>query len=229
MVGDLTLDTHPALKALRDRYRGVVVMTTDPFEALVLTILSQNRTGETVRQVYPALAAACGGAAPERIAALDVDRLASLIRSAGPYKAPRLAETARIVAAVGVEAFDRIVRQPGPQALVYLESLPGVAHKTAACVLVFAAGTRTTLPVDTHLFRVVDRIGLATHAGRQTKTVRDELIDALLRHGADLAPAHFLFLLVGRSTCVAGTPTCGACFLAEHCQHATTTRRLEQT
>nr|WP_230416526.1 hypothetical protein [Micromonospora tarapacensis] len=198
-------------------------MTAAPFEALVLTILSQNRTGEIVRQVYPALAAASGGATPQRLAALSVDQLAALIRSAGPYKASRLAETAKIVATIGVDAFDRIVRQPGPQALVYLESLPGVAHKTAACVLVFAAATRTTLPVDTHLFRVVDRLGLASHAGRNTKTVRDQLIVTLLRYGPDLAPAHFLFLLVGRSTCTASAPNCGACFLAEHCQHAATT------
>lgn len=203
-------------------------MTASPFEALVLTILSQNRTGEIVRQVYPALAAATGGATPERLAALGIDQLTALIRSAGPYKAPRLAETATIVATIGVDAFDRIVCQPGPQALVYLESLPGVAHKTAACVLVFAAASCTTLPVDTHLFRVVNRLGLATHAGRHTTTVRDQLINALLRYGPDIAPAHFLFLLVGRSTCTAAAPTCRACFLSNHCARATTHQRAEK-
>ena len=81
-------------------------------------------------------------------------------------------------------------------------------------MLVFSAATRATLPVDTHLFRVVDRLGLANHAGRNTKTVREHLIAELLRYGPDLAPAHFVFLLVGRSTCVAGTPHCDACFLA---------------
>lgn len=224
MIADLTLNTHPVLAAMQQRYRGVIVMAAEPFEALVLTILSQNRTGEIVRQVYPTLAQATGGATPDQLATIGVDRLAALIRSAGPYKAARLAKTASIVAAIGLDGFDRIVRTTGPQALVFLESLPGVAHKTAACVLIFAAGSRITLPVDTHLFRVVDRLGLARHDGRNTKTVRDTLIDALLRYGPDLAPAHFLFLLVGRSTCVAATPRCGACFLADHCAFGTVRR-----
>lgn len=148
--------------------------------------------------------------------------MAELIRPAGPYKAPRLSEAASIIATIGEDAFERIVRGPGPQALTYLESLPGVAHKTAACVLVFAGGTTATLPVDTHLFRVVDRLGLATHGGRTNKSVRDQLIATLLGYGPDLAPAHFLFLLLGRSTCVAGTPDCPACFLAAQCRYATT-------
>jgi endonuclease III len=108
------------------------------------------------------------------------------------------------------------VRQRGPQALAFLQALPGVAHKTAACVLVFVGAATSTLPVDTHLFRVAGRIGLARHAGRHTPAVRDRLIAAMLRHGPDLAPAHFLFLLVGRSTCTAANPDCGACFLAPH-------------
>lgn len=52
-IADLTLDAHPILKALRRRYAGVIVMTAPAFEALVLTVLSQNRSGTTVRQVFP--------------------------------------------------------------------------------------------------------------------------------------------------------------------------------
>jgi len=113
----------------------------------------------------------------------------------------------------------RVLAAPTDEALSYLESLPGVAHKTAACVLVFSARTSTTLPVDTHLFRVADRLGLARHDGRNTAATRDRLIAALLAHGPDLALAHFVFLLVGRTTCIAGTPICGSCFLRPHCPH----------
>lgn len=98
-VGDLELGAHPALEAMRRRYRGVVVMHTDPFEALVLTMLSQNRTGETVRAVFPALAAQTGGAGPAGLTALDPAELRAIIRPAGPYKAPRLAATAARVLA----------------------------------------------------------------------------------------------------------------------------------
>jgi endonuclease III len=218
MIAELDLGADPILRALHERYAGVVVMWADPFEALVLTVLSQNRSGETVRQVFPVLADACGGASAVNLAALGETRLRQLIHSAGPYKAPRLAALAAGVAAAGEATFtDRVVHAPTDTALTYLESLPGVAHKTAACVLVFAARTRTTLPVDTHLFRVAARLGLAHHDGRNTKTAREALIAALLRHGPDMALAHFVFLLVGRSTCTAAAPTCGVCFLRASC------------
>ncbi|WP_203820636.1 endonuclease III domain-containing protein [Paractinoplanes ferrugineus] len=219
-IDNLDLDGHPVLTSLRARYSGVIVMTTPAFEALVLTVLSQNRSGDTVRQVFPKLAAACHGITAERIAAIPVAELADLIRSAGPYKAARLSEAAATIATLGDAAFEQIVRQPAPQALTYLEALPGVAHKTAACVLVFSGATTGTLPVDTHLFRVVDRLGLATHDGRNSKSVAAKLISTLLEYGPDVAPAHFIFLLVGRTTCTAGTPNCADCFLAEECGYA---------
>jgi len=216
-VAALALTASPILSAIADEYRGVVVMGASPFEALVITILSQNRTGEIVRTVYPRLAARCHGITPETVAAVPVDELGELIRSAGPYKAPRLHQTAATIAEEGEAAFDAIVCGPDQKALDYLVSLPGVAHKTAACVLTFAGGCTSTLPVDTHLFRVVDRLGLARHDGRNTPANRDQLISTLLAYGPDLAPAHFLFLLLGRTTCVSGTPRCRDCFLAGLC------------
>ncbi len=221
MIGDLALDQNPIPRALRERYQGVIVMHTDPFEALVLAVLSQNRTGEIVRRVYPALAAACGGVTPRNVAALGLTELTERIRSAGPYKAPRLAVTAVKVLTDGEEMFHKSVMD-SPTALAYLESFPGVGHKTAACVLMFSARCATTLPVDTHLFRVVDRLGLARHDGVLTKATRDALITALLGYGPALAPAHFLFLLVGRATCLAVAPRCTACFLQPHCRFAAT-------
>lgn len=206
------------LAALRDRYQGTIIMHADPFEALVVGILSQNRTGEITRKAYAALDTRCGGVTPAAIAALNPDELRGIIRSAGPYKAPRLHDTAVRISADGPDAFARIVTQaPGAQALSYLTALPGVGHKTAACVLVYAAQTGDTLPVDTHLFRVADRLGLARHNGTLSRATRDGIVRALLGFGADLATAHFLFLLLGRSTCVAGTPRCEECFAQSLC------------
>ena len=217
----LSLDTQPILAAIGRRYQGVVIMCADPFEALVLTVLSQNRTGEIVRRVYPRLEARCDGMTPDRLASLSERELAELIRSAGPYKAARLAAAARTIAAEGPEMFAKIITQaPAAEAMAYLTSLPGVAHKTAACVLVFAAGSTATLPVDTHLFRVARRLGLASHDGTLTARTRDAVVSAMLGYGPDLAPAHFLFLLLGRSTCTASTPRCDACFLRQLCPSA---------
>lgn len=170
--------------------------------SLVLTIMSQNRTGEIVRKVYPALEARCRGVTPRSLATLGTDELREVIRSAGPYKAPRLAQTAARVVVEGEDTFHRrVVAAPGGQALAYLESFPGVAHKTAACVLVFSALSTTTLPVD------------------------EAVITSLLAYGPDLAPAHFLFLLVGRDTCLKAAPSCPVCFLRPQCQFATSSPR----
>jgi len=220
-VSALHLGGHPVLAAVANRYQGVVIMSAGPFEALILTVLSQNRTGEIVRKVYPQLEARGGGMTPGLLASMDERELAEVIRSAGPYKAGRLAATARRIAAESPEAFARIItRAPAGQAMEYLTSLPGVGHKTAACVLVFAGQSACTLPVDTHLFRVTRRLGLASHDGTLTATTRDAVVSALLSYGPDLAPAHFLFLLLGRATCTAGVPRCGDCFVRQLCPSA---------
>lgn len=229
-IADLNLGDHPILAALQRRYAGVILMWAEPFEALVLTVLSQNRSGETVRQVYPQLTDATCGASPAGIVAHGQDRIREVIRSAGPYKASRLVDAAALIAAGGGRtAFaNRLAAFPPHKALADLVALPGVAHKTAACVLVFATRARATLPVDVHLFRVTDRLGLVDHDGRHTTATRDALIAKLLTYGADIALAHFMFLLVGRTTCTATAPACGGCFLHDHCRHARTTQ-LEAT
>jgi endonuclease III len=220
-VSTLHLDGHPALAAMGRRFQGVVIMSADPFEALILTVLSQNRTGEIVRKVYPRLEARCGGMTPGQLAIMTDRDLAETIRSAGPYKAARLAAAARRIAADGTDTFDKIITQaPAAQAIEYLTSLPGVGHKTAACVLVFAAQSADTLPVDTHLFRVTRRLGLTSHGGTLTATTRDAIVSAMLSYGPDLAPAHFLFLLLGRTACTANLPRCDECFVSRLCPSA---------
>jgi endonuclease III len=220
-VSTLTLDTHPVLAAMGRAYRGVVIMGVDPFEALVLTVLSQNRTGEIVRKVYPLLEARCGGMTPCQLAGLPQGDITELIRSAGPYKAPRLAAIARAIAADSTDLFAKTVtKAPAAQAMAYLTSLPGIGHKTAACVLVFAGHSTQIVPVDTHLFRVTRRLGLTSHNGALTTATRDATLSAMLSYGPDAAPAHFLFLLLGRATCTASAPRCGACFLQQLCPSA---------
>ena len=220
-VSTLHLDGHPVLAAMGRHYQGVVIMSADPFEALILTVLSQNRTGEIVRKVYPRLEDRCGGMTPGQLGSLDERDLTEVIRSAGPYKAARLAAAARRIAGEGPDLFAKtIIQAPAGQAMAYLTSLPGVGHKTAACVLVFAAQSDRTLPVDTHLFRVTRRLGLTSHDGTLTATTRDAIVSAMLSYGPHLASAHFLFLLLGRTTCTAGLPRCGDCFLNRLCPTA---------
>lgn len=223
-VSTLHLDAHPALAAMGHHYQGVVIMGADPFEALILAVLSQNRTGEIVRKVYPRLEARCGGMAPGLLASLGERDLTEVIRPAGPYKASRLLAAAHRIAAQGPDLFAKIITQaPTWQAMEYLTSLPGVGHKTAACVLVFAAQSACTLPVDTHLFRVTRRLGLTSHDGKLTATTRDAIVAAMLSYGSDIAPAHFLFLLLGRTICTASAPRCGDCFVSPLCPYGQAT------
>jgi endonuclease III len=220
-VSALSLGGHPVLAEMSRQYGGTILMTASPFEALVLAVLSQNRTGEIVRRVYPRLEARCGGMTPDLLAALSGHDLAEAIRPAGPYKAARLAAAASAISAGGPGLLDRAVtRAPAAQAMAYLTGLPGVGHKTAACVLVFGAQSTATLPVDTHLARVAHRLGLAGQGGTASPARRDAVVAALLRYGPDLAAAHFLFLLLGRATCAAGVPRCGECFLQQPCPSA---------
>jgi hypothetical protein len=75
MIDSLVLDANPTLRSLYERYQGVLIMHSDPFEALVLTILSQNRTGEIVRKVYPALDELCGGVTARSLSAMSLEDL----------------------------------------------------------------------------------------------------------------------------------------------------------
>jgi hypothetical protein len=81
-----------------------------------------------------------------------------------------------------------------------------VAHRTAACVLIFAARSDYILPVDTHLLRVTRRLGLTRHDGVLTTAAREAAVSSMFGYGRDLAAAYFLFLLVGRTTCTATAP-----------------------
>ena len=158
---------------------------------------------------------------PGLLASLAERDLAEVIRSAGPYKARRLAAAARRIAADGPDTFAKtITRAPAGQAMAYLTSLPGVGAQDRRLRAGLRRAIRPTLPVDTHLFRVTRRLGLTSHDGTLTATTRDAIVSAMLSYGPDLAPAHFLFLLLGRTTCTAGLPRCGDCFLRRLCPSA---------
>jgi endonuclease III len=224
-VADLHLGRHPALRALRAQFRGVVLMrSVDPFEALVLTVLAQHRSARAVpvREVYRDLVAAAGGTGVARFAGLDRRTLAGLIRPAGPDTAGRLAGIVAAVVERGVELFDTTVYQASAgEALGFLTGLPGVGHTTAACVLV-CAGRRRALPVGADLVRVAGRLGLVCDPGARTPSVRERTMTGLLDHAPDVAAAHILLRAVGRTTCTAGRPACEGCFLRPHCPTAGT-------
>ncbi|MDN3398324.1 endonuclease III [Psychrobacter sp. APC 3426] len=184
------------------------------FELLIAVILSAQATDVSVniatQQLYPV------ANTPETILALGEEGLKSYIKNIGLYnsKAKNVIKTCQDL----IEKFDSTV----PDNRKDLESLAGVGRKTANVVLNTAFG-QPTMAVDTHIFRVGNRTGLAT--GKTVLIVEKKLVE---RIPDDLiVDAHHYLILHGRYTCQARTPKCGACPVYEECMFKDKAKFLE--
>jgi endonuclease-3 len=177
----------------------------NPFELLVATILSAQSTDETVNKVTPALYARYP--TPADLAAASPDELEALIHSTGFFhaKAKSLLGMARAVE----ERFDGEV----PTALEDLVTLPGVGRKTANVVMNVAFG-EPTMAVDTHVFRVANRIGLV----RSKNPLDTETQLLRVVPPAYGVHAHHWLILHGRYLCKARKPECWRCLIADLCR-----------
>ncbi|MBR3502894.1 MAG: endonuclease III [Clostridia bacterium] len=170
----------------------------NPYETLIATILSAQCTDKRVNQVTEALFEKYPNTAA--MARLEPEELEPLIKSCGLYhnKAKNIVAACRAL----VEQYDGEV----PADRKKLMALPGVGQKTAGVVLLAAFGD-DQIPVDTHVFRVSNRIGLA-HAGTPSG-VEKQLQELLPR---DIwSHAHHLLIWHGRRCCAARTPACERC------------------
>jgi endonuclease-3 len=182
-----------------------------PFELLVAVILSAQATDSSVNVATGPLFARAN--TPEAILALGVEGLSPYIRSIGLYrgKARNIIATCRIL----VEQHGSAV----PAEREALESLPGVGRKTANVILNVAFG-KPTIAVDTHVFRVANRTGLAR--GDDVREVEDKLLRAV---PAEFLPhAHHWLILHGRYVCKARKPECPSCPVADLCAYRHKTR-----
>jgi endonuclease-3 len=177
-----------------------------PFELLVAVILSAQATDKSVNKATAGLFRAAH--TPAAMLALGVDGLSSHIRSIGLYnsKAKNIIETCRLL----------IERHAGevPSSREELERLPGVGRKTANVVLNTAFG-QPTIAVDTHIFRVANRIGLV--AGKTPRAVEDKLLKVVPPEFRK--DAHHWLILHGRYTCKARNPTCPVCAINDLCEY----------
>jgi endonuclease-3 len=177
---------------------------TNPFTLLVAVVLSAQATDVGVNKATPRLFALAD--TPEEMAALGEERVADLIRTIGLYR-----NKARNVVALSQKL---IAEHDGevPASREALETLPGVGRKTANVVLNIAFG-EPTIAVDTHLFRVANRTGLAP--GPTPRAVEDGLeavVPERYRHHA-----HHWLILHGRYVCKARRPDCPTCLIADIC------------
>src|SRR5208282_2890363 len=177
-----------------------------PFELLVAVILSAQATDKSVNKATTALFAAAD--TPAALLALGVRGLTPFIKSIGLYnsKAKNLIETCRLL----------LERHAGavPTTREELEQLPGVGRKTANVILNTAFGA-PTIAVDTHIFRVANRTGLAT--GKTVRAVEDKLVKYVPAEFRK--DAHHWLLLHGRYVCKARHPACPDCLIADLCEY----------
>ena len=173
-------------------------------QLLIATILSAQCTDERVNQVTPALFARAR--TPQAMAALPVDEVRALIRPCG-------LSPAKSAALVGLSAI--LCAEHGgvvPQDLAALERLPGVGHKTASVVMAQAFGV-PSFPVDTHVKRLSQRLGLTTHDDPE-KIERDLMAITLQDDWIDLS---HLLIFHGRRICDARKPNCASCVIRPLC------------
>jgi endonuclease-3 len=180
---------------------------TDAFSLLVAVVLSAQTTDAAVNKVTPALFAEAP--TPAAMAALGADGIGRHIRTIGLWQGK-----ARNVAALS-EILCRDHNATVPDTREALEALPGVGRKTANVVLNVMFG-ESTMAVDTHIFRLGNRTGLAP--GATPRDVEDKLLaripPTLLRH------AHHWLILHGRYVCKARRPECWRCVAATPCRYA---------
>lgn len=174
------------------------------FELLIAVILSAQATDKGVNKATAKLFPVAN--TPETIAALGEDGLKPYIKTIGLFNS----KGKNIIATC-----QRLIEQHQSQVPAQreaLEALPGVGRKTANVIL-NTAFHQPTMAVDTHIFRVANRTGLAP--GKTVLAVEK----ALLKHipKAYLLDAHHWLILLGRYICVARNPRCGACLIADLC------------
>lgn len=190
----------------------------DPMHELISTILSHRTTQANEAEAFERLWAKYGSW--QAICDAPSEGIAEAIAPANwpELKAPRIkAVLARIVAERGEPSIDFLADLPAEQGLAWLESLPGVGPKTASLVLLFCF-RKAVLPVDTHVHRVSQRIGLI--GPRATAEQAHRLLLDLLPRDADLLwNFHLNMLRHGQKICVWGTPRCERCALREHCDY----------
>ena len=177
-----------------------------PFELLVAVILSAQSTDRGVNKATEKLYRVAN--TPRQILDLGLRGLKRYVKTIGLYntKASNILKTCKLLV-------ERHASQV-PATRAELEALPGVGRKTANVVLNTAFG-QPTIAVDTHIFRVANRTGLAP--GKTVRAVEDKLIQVVPKEFRQ--DAHHWLILHGRYTCVARKPRCGSCVIFDLCSY----------
>ena len=176
------------------------------FELLIAVMLSAQATDKSVNKATEKLFAIAN--TPEKILALGETKLKDMIKTIGLYKtkAKHILAACRLL----IDQFHSHV----PQDRASLEMLPGVGRKTANVILNTCFG-ELNIAVDTHIFRVANRIGLAQ--GTTPRQIENQLMQCIPPEF--LKDAHHWLILHGRYTCTARLPHCPTCLIRDLCEY----------
>jgi endonuclease-3 len=209
------------VRAIRDRLRAFYGRPRNephfaPLDELILTVLSQNTNDRNRDVAYTRLRARF----PDWQAVVEApaEEVEEAIRPGGisRVKSRRIkAMLGAIAEEVGTLDLDWLATAPREEAIEFLERLPGVGRKTAACVLLFSFD-RPEMPVDTHVYRVASRLGLI-RPGASFEEAHDTLL--ALTDPADVYELHINLIRHGRRICTARNPRCPECPLLRLCPY----------
>jgi endonuclease-3 len=211
-------NTHAAtiLQILQDTAAvpKLVKPKNDPFETLVVTIISQNTADRNTARAFENLSKQFE-VTPQALSQAETSKIEACLHVGGLYKSK--AKTIQIVSKIILEKFHGslkpILSLPLEEARKTLMELPGVGPKTADVVLLFAAN-QSTIPVDTHVNRVSKRLGLAPAKGNyeEVRLSLQSLFDP-----KDYLAVHLLLIAHGRKYCKARQPLCPQCPVRAYC------------
>jgi endonuclease III len=213
MVGDGMSNTIEIIEILEKEYGelGCALVFRSPFELLIATMLSAQTTDITVNKATSVLFKIYNK--PEEFAVLNLEELEGYVKTCGFYKTKALNiinTSKKLLMEFGGEV---------PSTMEKLISLPGVGRKTANVVLSNAFGV-AAIAVDTHVFRVSNRIGLA-HAKNVEITEEQLMLNIPKEYWSR---AHHYLIWHGRRICIARNPKCGICPINYLCEFYTNER-----
>jgi endonuclease-3 len=191
-----------------------VFSNRNPFETLIVTIISQNTADINTAKAFENLSKQFE-ITPEALANAEISQIEECLKVAGLYR--NKARTIKQISKIILEKFHGtlkpILALPFEDARKTLLQLPGVGPKTADVILLFCS-ENPTIPVDTHVNRVAKRLGLAPQNGNY-EAVRGSLQS--LYHPKDYLAVHILLILLGRKYCKARNPLCKQCPVNAFC------------
>jgi endonuclease-3 len=209
------------MRTIRDRLRAFYGRPRNephhaPLDELVLTVLSQNTNDRNRDVAYTRLRGRFEDWAA--VAAAPVEEVEEAIRPGGisRVKSRRIQSMlGAIEVEIGTLDLERLATADREDAIEFLERLPGVGRKTAACVLLFSFD-RPEFPVDTHVYRVASRLGLI-RPGASFEEAHDTLL--ALTDPEDVYELHVNMIRHGRRICTARDPRCRECPLLRSCPY----------